>query len=73
MKIDVESAEYEILFTETCGSIRRFEFLIIEIHKHDRWTAQELIRRIESFGFEPVPVPNAEHADVYFFKRKTAA
>lgn len=73
VKIDIEGAEFEVLFSETCGSIRRFAFLIIEIHKHDKWTEADAIRRIESFGFELVPDPNPQDADVFFFKRKQAA
>ena len=73
VKIDIEGAEYEVLFSETCGSIRRFAFLIIEIHKHEKWTEKEAIQRIESFGFELVPDPNPQDADVFFFRRKQRA
>jgi FkbM family methyltransferase len=72
VKIDIEGAEYEVFFSETCGSIRRFEFLIIEIHDHEKWTKEDLIQRIASFGFELIPDPNPQDADVYFFKRKSA-
>jgi FkbM family methyltransferase len=73
VKIDVEVAEYEIFFSETCSSIRRFAFLIIEIHPHEKWTTEDLIRRITSFGFELIPDPNPQDASVYFFQRRQAA
>jgi hypothetical protein len=73
VKIDVEGAEYEIFFSETCGSIRRFAFLIIEIHEHEKRTKEDLIQRISSFGFDLVPDPNPQDAAVYFFKQKAKA
>ena len=72
-KIDVEGAEYEIFFSETSKTIERFGHIIIELHHNAKWTEANLIERISSFGFELIPDPNPQEANVYFFERKKNA
>ena len=33
-KIDIELAEYEILYSDTCRNLTQCEFVLIEIHPH---------------------------------------
>ena len=72
-KIDVEGAEYEIFFSETSKTIARFGHIIIELHHNAKWTEANLIDRISSFGFELIPDPAHQDANVYFFERKKNA
>lgn len=67
IKIDVEGAEYEILLSETCRSVRRFKHLLIEIHPHPDIPSTQLIQTLESFGFKNATDPNTRDADVYYF------
>jgi FkbM family methyltransferase len=64
-KIDVEGAEHEVLLSETCQSIVRVGFLVIEIHPTGDVFA--LIQKIISYGFEEIQAekPNGE---VHFFR-----
>ena len=79
VKIDVEGAEHEILFSETAGVLRRFRSMIIEIHRGGSRTQQGVVEKIESFGFQRVAVPGdgdscsaGEDAgdEVMFFQRQ---
>jgi FkbM family methyltransferase len=68
VKMDVEGAEYEILLSDSCGSLRRFKHLLMEIHPNPSTPVGELLTRIRSLGFSPVgdrPVPDD---GVYFFQ-----
>jgi FkbM family methyltransferase len=65
-KIDVEGAEYEVFQSETCQSIKRVRFLVIEIHK--RPDALEIIGKIGSFGFVEVTDANPPNGEVHFFR-----
>ena len=64
VKMDVEGAEYEILFSDSATALRRFRSLIIEIHRGNVRPPEELVERIGSFGFERVSVAGDEGAVV---------
>ncbi len=70
VKMDIEIAEYVVLFSETCQSLRRFRNFIIEIHPNEKTSVADLIRRIESFGFENVTDPDGIEKDVFCFQRR---
>jgi FkbM family methyltransferase len=75
VKIDVEGAEYEILLSESARTLRRFRSMIIEIHTGGPRPPEELVERIESCGFERVPVAGDDDGgddgdQVVFFQRR---
>lgn len=69
IKIDIEGAEYEVLFSATCQSISRFKHLLIEIHPHSKFSSESLIQKLESFGFKNATDLNTRDADVYYFRQ----
>lgn len=70
-KMDVEGAEYEIFRSPSCDTIRRVKFLLIEIHPNEAITEQELIGKIQSFGFVQVADAGPEEQRVYLFRNPT--
>jgi FkbM family methyltransferase len=67
-KMDIEGAEYEVLQSPACKTIRRVNYLIIEIHPHPALTEVELIRKIESFGFKRVADAAPSEQNVHLFR-----
>ena len=66
-KMDIESAEYEVLESNTCQSLRRFRLLIIEIHNSDK--SLDLVERISAAGFHEIVVSGkANDQNVHCFK-----
>jgi FkbM family methyltransferase len=72
-KIDIELAEYEVLYSDTCRTFTQCEFLLIEIHPHPSLSTDALIERIKKFGFEPVADASPDFASVYLFRNSSAA
>ena len=72
-KIDIELAEYEILYSDTCRNLTQCEFLLIEIHPHPSLSTDALIERIKKFGFELVADGSPDCAWVYLFRNSSAA
>jgi FkbM family methyltransferase len=71
IKIDIEGAEYEMLLSDTCRSITRFKFLIIEIHMRPGYSSQELVDRISALGFRLISDPGTRTANAeYFFRNE---
>jgi FkbM family methyltransferase len=70
LKMDIEFAEYEVLFSETCKSIVQFDHLLIEIHEDERHKAKTLIRRLDELNFEIIAGNGNEGTDVYFFENR---
>jgi FkbM family methyltransferase len=64
-KMDVEGAEYEILHSDTCQSLLRTKFLIIEIHNGER---AKLMERICSLGFREVFADGNANDGVHCFE-----
>ena len=64
-KVDVEGAEEEVLLSDTCRSLERVGFLVIEIHQ--TVDIAELKKRIVSHGFEEVDADKA-NGEVHFFR-----
>ncbi|TLD71260.1 FkbM family methyltransferase [Phragmitibacter flavus] len=69
IKIDIEGAEYEILFSESCQSVRRFKHILIEIHPHKEFPTEKLIAALQKFGFKNTTDANTRDADVYYFQQ----
>jgi FkbM family methyltransferase len=65
LKMDIEFAEYEVLFSETCKSIVQYDHLLIEIHEDERHKAKTLIRRLDELNFEMLAGNRGD--GVYFF------
>jgi hypothetical protein len=49
--MDIEFAEYEVLFSETCKSIVRYDHLLIEINADERHKAKTVVRRLDELNF----------------------
>jgi FkbM family methyltransferase len=70
-KIDVELAEYEVLYSDTCRNLTQCEFLLIEIHPHPSLSSDALITRIKKFGFELIADGSPDCAWVYLFRNSS--
>jgi len=68
LKMDIEFAEYEVLFSETCKSIVRYDHLLIEIHEDEHHKRKTLIRRLEALNFEMIADEPGD--GVYFFRNR---
>ena len=53
-KMDVEGAEYEILFSPSHSLIKKIRYLIIEIHQNHSRTKEELLTRLAALGFAEI-------------------
>jgi len=67
-KIDIELAEYEVLYSDSCHYLTQCEFLLIEIHPHPTLSTDALIKRIKEFGFELIADGSPDCAWVYLFR-----
>jgi FkbM family methyltransferase len=65
LKMDIEFAEYEVLFSETCKSIVQYDYLLIEIHVDEHHKEKTLIRRLDELNFEMLAGNRGD--GVYFF------
>jgi FkbM family methyltransferase len=65
LKMDIEFAEYEVLFSETCKSIVQYDYLLIEIHEDEQHKEKTLIRRLDELNFEMLAGNRGD--GVYFF------
>jgi FkbM family methyltransferase len=72
-KIDIELAEYEILYSDTCRNLTQCEFVLIEIHPHPSLSTTTLIERIKKFGFELIADGSPDCAWIYLFRKSSAA
>jgi FkbM family methyltransferase len=72
-KIDIELAEYEVLYSDTCRNLTQCEFLLIEIHPLPWLSIDALIERIKKFGFELVADGGPDFPWVYLFRNSSAA
>ncbi|HYZ74172.1 MAG TPA: FkbM family methyltransferase, partial [Chthoniobacterales bacterium] len=70
LKMDIEFAEYEVLFSATCKSIVQYDHLLIEIHEDEQHKARTLIRRLRELNFEIIAGNGNEGTDVYFFENR---
>jgi FkbM family methyltransferase len=67
LKMDIEFAEYEVLFSETCKSIMQYNYLLIEIHEDEQHKGRTLIRRLGELNFEIIAGNGNRGTAVYFF------
>jgi FkbM family methyltransferase len=67
-KIDIEHAEYEVFASANHESVDRCRFLIVEIHRGERGSPEDLVRRIQGRGFELMP--RGTDPDVYSFRNR---
>jgi FkbM family methyltransferase len=65
LKMDIEFAEYEVLFSETCKSIVQYDYLLIEIHEDEHRKEKTLIQRLDELNFEMLAGNRGD--GVYFF------
>jgi FkbM family methyltransferase len=70
LKMDIEFAEYEVLFSETCNSIMQYDHLLIEIHEDEQHKARTLIQRLGQLNFEIVAGNGNGGTNVYFFENR---
>ena len=68
LKMDIEFAEYEVLFSETCRSIVQYAHLLIEIHEDEQHQGKTLIRRLDELNFEMLAGNRGD--GVYFFTNR---
>jgi FkbM family methyltransferase len=68
LKMDVEGAEYEVLLSNSCSSLGRFKYFLVEIHNHPSISIRDLLKRIGDLGFSGIEnSPRCDHG-VYFFE-----
>jgi len=67
LKMDIEFAEYEVLFAETSKSIAQYDHLLIEIHEDEQHKAKTLIRLLGELNFELIAGNGNQGTAVYFF------
>ena len=72
-KIDIELAEYEVLYSDSCRNLAQCEFLLIEIHPHPSLSTDALIERIKKYGFDLIADGSPDFACVYLFRNSSAA
>jgi FkbM family methyltransferase len=70
LKMDIEFAEYEVLFSETCKSIVQYDYLLIEIHEDEQHKAKPLIRHLGELNFEIIAGNGNQGTAVYFFENR---
>ena len=70
LKMDIEFAEYEVLFSATCKSIVQYDHLLIEIHEDEQHKARTLIRRLGELNFEMLTGKDNSDSGVYFFANR---
>jgi FkbM family methyltransferase len=70
LKMDIEFAEYEVLFSETCKSVVQYDHLLIEIHEDEHHKKEGLIRRLDELNFEMIAGNGNQGTDVYFFENR---
>jgi FkbM family methyltransferase len=67
-KMDVEGAEYDILFSSTHSLLKRVRYLIMEIHRRPGYSKDLLVAKLEELGFAEVEVPGRYNdEDVHMF------
>jgi FkbM family methyltransferase len=67
LKMDIEFAEYEVLFSETCKSVVQYDHLLMEIHEDGRHEKKALVRRLDELNFEMLTGEDSPDSGVYFF------
>jgi FkbM family methyltransferase len=67
LKMDIEFAEYEIIFSQTSQTIVRYDYLLIEIHEDNTHFEGALIERLKLLGFEILAGRGMRSYDVYLF------
>lgn len=67
-KIDIEGSEFDIFFGKHFDQVKNARFILIEIHPHQTYTAEDLIKVITSLGF----TLHKNFEDVYLFKKNQA-
>ena len=66
-KMDVEGAEYEVFATANHQCVSRCRYLIIEIHRVDGKSPEEVITELQRQGFVELPRDSQSDPDVYLF------
>lgn len=51
-KIDIEGAEFEVLLGPQAGRLRQVKRLVMEIHPHSKYQAQDLLAHLAAQGFK---------------------
>jgi FkbM family methyltransferase len=68
-KMDIEGSEYDIFFGKNFDQVKKFRFLLMEIHPHKTHTTEQLITVITNLGFSLLK----QFEDVYLFKNNAQA
>jgi FkbM family methyltransferase len=55
-KMDIEGAEYDILFSPTHSLLKRVRYLILEIHERPGSSKEEVVEKLEGLGFKEIQV-----------------
>ena len=71
-KMDIEGAEYEVLFSRTHGLLRRVRYLVIEVHRNPAHTQAEFFEKLAGEGFEEVPCAEPGIKGVHLFRNAGA-
>ena len=70
-KIDVEGAEYEVFLGTECTLVRRFRYLIMEIHELPGQSREGLIMRLHELGFDDISPKARSEKTVFLFQNRT--
>jgi FkbM family methyltransferase len=70
LKMDIEFAEHEVLFSETCKSIVQYDHLLIEIHEDQHRKKKMLVQRLDELNFEIIAGNGNQGTSVYFFENR---
>lgn len=70
-KIDVEGAEYEVFLGTECTLVRRFRYLIMEIHELVGQSREGLIMRLHDLGFDDISPEARPEKAVFLFQNRT--
>jgi FkbM family methyltransferase len=67
-KLDVEGAEYEILFSPSHSLIKKIRYLILEVHPNPSRTKEELLAKLTALGFLEIRVDVDDELDVHLLE-----
>ncbi len=70
LKIDVEGVEHEVFSGDSCDSIKKVRYLIMEIHDVSGYSSETLLVRLKELGFDDVSPANRAEPAVFVFKNR---
>lgn len=71
-KMDIEGAEFDVLMSDACESLRRTKYLLIEIHplRFGPKRLPSLIERIASLGFGEISCSDEDETSIHLYRNQ---